>query len=205
MGPLVSCPSNITVQNEYGNVTAVVAFDGESATDNSGQDVTVTCDPPSNSTFVIGDNVVTCSATDASGNVGTCSFTVTVEDNISPHVTCPSNVTVEYDYGNTTAVVVFSGESAIDNAGHQLGVTCDPRSNSTFGKGDTVVTCSATDRAGNVGVCEFIVTVQDTTSPMVMCPSNVFAENDYGNTTAVVVFGGEYKEPNSNVSSECLY
>ena len=48
----------------------------------------------------------------------------------------------------------------MDNAGHQLSVTCDPPSNSTFVSGDTTVTCSATDVAGNVGTCTFIVTVQ---------------------------------------------
>ncbi|XP_070549873.1 hyalin-like [Ptychodera flava] len=197
INPVVTCPANITVENEYGNTTAVVVFDGEAAIDNAGHQLSVTCDPPSNSTFTYGDSVVTCSATDLAGNVGSCRFTVTVEDMSSPIVTCPENITVEYDYGNTTAVVVFDGESATDNSGQHVSVTCDPSSNSTFVSGDNVVTCSATDQAGNVGTCNFVVKVQDTTSPVLTCPADITVEIDYGNTTAVVVYSGQSAVDNS--------
>ncbi|XP_070549862.1 hyalin-like [Ptychodera flava] len=154
------------VDNDYGNMTAVVEFSGESATDNSGEILTVTCDPPSNSTFGDGENVVTCSATDATGNTGSCNFTITVQDNQVPDVTCPADITVEYDYGNTTAVVEFSGESVTDNSGEILTVSCQPASNSTFGDGTHKVMCFATDSSGNIGLCYFNVTVQDTTSQL---------------------------------------
>ncbi|XP_070549860.1 hyalin-like [Ptychodera flava] len=200
VNPIVTCPADITVENEYGNMTAVVDFGGESATDNSGNTLSVTCDPPANSTFFSEGNVVTCSATDGSGNTGTCNFTVTVQDTENPIVTCPADITVEYDYGNTTAVVEFSGESVTDNSGETLSVTCDPSSNSTFEDGETVVTCSATDSSGNTGTCNFTITVEDTSNPVVICPADMAVEYDYGNTTAVVEFGGESATDNSGHS-----
>ncbi|XP_070549900.1 hyalin-like isoform X2 [Ptychodera flava] len=198
--PVVTCPADMRVDNDYGNMTAVVEFSGESATDNSGEILTVTCDPPSNSTFGDGENVVTCSATDATGNTGSCNFTITVQDNQVPDVTCPADITVEYDYGNTTAVVEFSGESVTDNSGEILTVSCQPASNSTFGDGTHKVMCFATDSSGNIGLCYFNVTVQDTTNPVVTCPADVTVEYDDGNTTAVVEFGGESVTDNSGES-----
>ncbi|XP_070549855.1 hyalin-like [Ptychodera flava] len=195
--PVVSCPVDIIVEIDYGNTSAVVEFSGESVNDNSGATLAATCDPPSNSTFWIGENEVTCSATDAAGNVGTCNFNVTVQDTMDPVVTCPANMTVEYDYGNTSAVVVFSGESVTDNSGETLSVTCDPPSNSTFFDGENVVTCSATDSEGNTGSCNFIITVEDTTEPVLSCPSNIIITNNYVNASTVVVFSGEFATDNA--------
>jgi len=42
--------------------------------------VTVVCAPPSGSQFPLGTTTVSCTATDGSANVATCSFTVTVFD-----------------------------------------------------------------------------------------------------------------------------
>ena len=66
----------------------------------------------------------------------------------------------EYDTGQTTAVVQYTGESATDNSGETPQVTCDPASNTQFMSGSNTVTCSATDTAGNTGTCQFTVTVQ---------------------------------------------
>ncbi|XP_070549857.1 hyalin-like [Ptychodera flava] len=195
--PVVSCPVDTTVEVDYGNTSAVVEFSGETVIDNSGATLTATCDPPTNSTFWIGENEVTCSATDAAGNVGTCNFTVTVQDTMDPVVTCPANMTVEYDYGKTSAVVVFGGELVTDNSGETLSVTCDPPSNSTFFDGENVVTCSATDSEGNTGSCNFTITVEDTTKPILSCPSNITITNNYVNSSAVVVFSGEFATDNA--------
>ncbi|HTF37218.1 MAG TPA: HYR domain-containing protein, partial [Blastocatellia bacterium] len=42
--------------------------------------VTVVCNPPAGSCLPVGVTTVTCTATDASGNTATCSFTVTTFD-----------------------------------------------------------------------------------------------------------------------------
>ena len=57
--------------------------------DNSGVDLGPTCIPAPGSFFQTGITEVTCSASDWAGNVGTTSFTVTVQSQIAS--TCGNN------------------------------------------------------------------------------------------------------------------
>ncbi|MEX2323550.1 MAG: SBBP repeat-containing protein [Acidimicrobiia bacterium] len=75
--PVVTPPSDV-VEEATGPSGAVVSFGSGSATDNVGVTSGPTCVPPSGSLFPIGVTTVTCSASDAAGNVGSASFTVTV-------------------------------------------------------------------------------------------------------------------------------
>ena len=72
----LNCSTNITV-TASGQAGAVVYF-SSSATGGCAP-VTVNCIPPSGSTFPVGTNVVTCTATDACGQTTNCSFTITVK------------------------------------------------------------------------------------------------------------------------------
>ena len=74
--PVVAVPANITVP-ATSPAGAVVTFE-VSATDEPDGDLIPTCDWTSGSTFPVGTTTVTCTATDAAGNTGTGSFTVTV-------------------------------------------------------------------------------------------------------------------------------
>ena len=73
---MITCPENVEVISPS-NQPIVVTFDAPHATDDSGF-VNVDVNPQSGSTFNVGDNVVTATASDASGNSATCTFTVTV-------------------------------------------------------------------------------------------------------------------------------
>jgi len=46
--------------------------------DDVGGDITISCDPPSGTTFPVGSTDVDCTATDEAGNTATASFTVTL-------------------------------------------------------------------------------------------------------------------------------
>jgi hypothetical protein len=75
--PTMTCPTNIVVDVDPGqytksNVAWVVA-----ATDNCAV-TNLVSEPPSGSTFPWGLTTVKCTATDASGNTNSCTFTVTV-------------------------------------------------------------------------------------------------------------------------------
>jgi hypothetical protein len=75
--PVITCPSPITaVAPSPTSAGAVVAF-SPTATDNC-PGVTTACTPPSGSTFPGGVTTVTCTATDAAGNIASCSFPVKV-------------------------------------------------------------------------------------------------------------------------------
>ena len=77
MPPTISVPSN-TVLNATGPAGAIFSFTA-TATDSLDPNPVVACTRPSGGTFPIGTTVVTCSATDASGNSSTASFQVTVK------------------------------------------------------------------------------------------------------------------------------
>jgi hypothetical protein len=75
--PTITCPPNLTaVTPTVTDPCAVVNFT-TTASDNC-PGVVVVCNPPSGSCFPVGVTTVTCTATDASGNTATCSFTVSV-------------------------------------------------------------------------------------------------------------------------------
>ena len=81
--PTITCPANITAVTDQNACPApacqTVTFPPPVATDNC-PGVTVVCNPPSGSCFPIGVTTVTCTATDASGNTATCSFTISTFD-----------------------------------------------------------------------------------------------------------------------------
>src|SRR5262249_36760380 len=88
--PTITCPADITVNNDPGQCSAVVNY-VTTATDDCGEP-TVVCVPPPGSTFPVGTTLVTCTATDSGGQTAQCTFNVTVKDNEPPKVT--SSVTV---------------------------------------------------------------------------------------------------------------
>jgi Metallo-peptidase family M12B Reprolysin-like/HYR domain len=75
--PVLTVPGPIVV-NATSPAGRVVTFTA-TATDNVDPSPTVVCVPPSGSTFPIGTTTVTCTATDASGNSSSASFTVHVK------------------------------------------------------------------------------------------------------------------------------
>jgi hypothetical protein len=132
-------------------------------------DVASVCSPTSNTLFAIGDHQVSCSATDAAGNVSAAStFTVHVLDGVAPIVSVPA-ATVAEATGSNGATVTFAA-TALDNIDETLTTACAPLSGSVFPLGETTVTCTATDSANNTGSASFVVTVADTTAPTLALP-----------------------------------
>src|SRR5260370_36757985 len=80
----VTCPANITQPAESGQCSAVVTYSNATATDNCPGVGTPVCAPASGSNFPKGTTTVTCTVSDASGNVGSCTFTVTINDTTPP-------------------------------------------------------------------------------------------------------------------------
>jgi hypothetical protein len=79
--PTITCPTTGTsgiATCVPGSPGAVVNYPASTATDNCPGLSSVVCTQPSGSTFLPGTTQVTASATDASGNPGSCTFYVTV-------------------------------------------------------------------------------------------------------------------------------
>ncbi|XP_072041370.1 hyalin-like [Amphiura filiformis] len=159
---VASCPANQTTNTDPGQPIAMVVWQGPIATDNSGLNPTVMCEPASGTDFVIGITIVTCTAVDGFGNVNICSFYVDVKDNGDPVLeSCPANQTTNTDPGQPTAMIVWQEPIATDNSGLNPTVKCDPASGTDFVIGKTNVTCTALDGFGNANNCSFYVHVKD--------------------------------------------
>ncbi len=183
--PVVTCPANIVVSNTAGQCGAIVNFT-PTATDNC-PGVTVTSNPPSGSFFPVGVTTVTVTAKDASNNVKTCTFTVTVNDTQLPTVICPANISTPAAAGQCGAIVVYPGPQVSDNCPGYT-VTSTPASGSFFPVGITTVTVTATDASGNTATCQFTVRVVDTQLPVITCPANIIVSNTAGQCGAIVNF-----------------
>jgi uncharacterized repeat protein (TIGR01451 family) len=87
--------------------------------------------------------------------------------NPPPVIMCPANIVQATDPGLCSAVVMFTA-TATDNCPGVV-ISCIPPSGTAFPKGNTTVTCTATDSGGATAQCQFNVTVEDREPPRVAC------------------------------------
>lgn len=194
-----NCPSNITI-SPASNCKAIVNWTPPSVTDNCSV-VSNTATHTSGSEFSVGTTTVSYTATDAAGNRGTCSFTVTVRDTTLPvFANCPSNISVS-PTANCKAVVTWTAPAATDNCGVAT-TTSTHTSGSEFSVGSTTVIYTATDIYGNRATCSFIVTVLDDSAPVFSsCPTNITVAATT-NCKAVVTWTAPVATDNCGVASK---
>jgi CHRD domain/HYR domain len=187
--PMISCSgleAEINNSDAPGICGAVYTYTAPVGTDNcSGATTIQTSGLPSGSTFPIGTTINTFKVTDAAGNTATCSFIVTVYDDVMPAISCPANISVNNDLGVCGAVVTFTAPVGTDNCSgaitEQIG---GPASGSTFPIGMTTVTYKVTDVSGNSATCAFTVTVTDNEKPIIAdCPANIELSTGVGSET----------------------
>lgn len=184
--PVLSCPASLSRApndgpnwvpgaGELGTATAI-----DNCTDTA--NLILTGNPPA--TFPPGETIITYTALDEAGNLSSCEQTVTVLDNMAPEVTCPVAMTFQTNAG-CTYVGPF-GEPLVsdpDTPLEDLVIVNDAPG--SFPLGDTNVTWTVTDPAGNVGSCTEIVTTLDLLGPTLFCPPVVNASCDDGQGVVV--------------------
>ena len=74
----MNVPKGLVVNTDSGMPTTVVSWQQPSATENSGEPVTISSNFNSGDTFPIGITTVTFTATDSSGNANSATFAITV-------------------------------------------------------------------------------------------------------------------------------
>ena len=179
--PVISPLPNITLA-ATGPGGAVATFAGTGFDMASGV-IPLSFSPPSGSVFPIGQTTVTATATDAAGKTAQSSFVVDVENSSFPVLPMIGPITLEAT-GPTGAVATLSG-TAQDIVDGTDPVQFSPASGSVFLLGKTTVTESATDSAGHTSTSSFVVTVEDTTPPIISAlPNLVLASTGPGGATA---------------------
>jgi hypothetical protein len=186
--PVLNIPANFVGVEATGTYGANISF-VVSASDIADAAPAVLCNATSGASFGLGTTEVSCTATDASGNSDTQSFTIEVVDTTNPVLSIPANfVGVEATgaYGANVSFVV----SASDIADAAPAVLCNATSGASFGLGTTEVSCTATDASGNSDTQSFTIEVVDTTNPVLSIPANfvgVEATGTYGANVSFVV------------------
>ncbi|XP_033107303.1 uncharacterized protein LOC117109160 [Anneissia japonica] len=194
--PTLECPQHIIVNNSVDQSEKPVTWKEPTVTDNVHIGMSASCTPASGSVFDVGSTIVTCSATDGASNEGSCSFVVHVEgqefpsylDEEEPVILCPANILVNSGVDQSSNPVTWSEPTVTDNVITGLSATCTPESGSVFDVGSTIVTCSATDGAGNEGSCLFVVHVTGQINTAAKIHSGNKTDNS-GYLIAVVILG----------------
>lgn len=164
----LTCPGDITVNNDAGKCGAVVNYPDATATGDCGS--TITYSKASGTMFDIGTTTVTVTSTETGA---TCSFNVTVNDVQNPVFTlCPSSKTVNVNAGvcYATASSVNAGTAiATDNCDYKVvGTRSDGLAlTADYSVGNTSITWTATDASSNTATCSQTITIVDNVPPTI--------------------------------------
>jgi hypothetical protein len=190
--PVITCPQDISVTTDADACGALVNVPTPANTDNCGVATIVnTFNGTSDASgfYPTGITLIEWTVTDVHGNLATCTMQVTVTDDQLPGITCPADITVPNDAGICGALVNYDLPAISDNCGDPiLTLISGPDTGEFFPAGTTEVIWQAEDSSGNISVCSFTVTVEDTEAPVIVCPADLIVSNDTGQCGAVVLF-----------------
>jgi len=145
----------------------------------TGAMITITQSPIA-TTILAGYNTthtITLTANDGNGNTIDCDFEITLDDNLSPNLTCPPtqiepvNSNCEFNLSDYTGDAIFDDNCAPNSL---LTIIQTPAPGTTLVGDSTVQTITLTvdDSYGNSTQCTFEVILEDDVNPEINCPTN---------------------------------
>jgi hypothetical protein len=184
--PVIAVQSIILSLDENGEATLEPAMLDNGSTDNCGI-AQQSLDRTSFNCDDLGPHAVVMTIADASGNTASGTATVTIQDNIAPAVTCPSNMVL----GNCEPVAVFNAIQATDNctANPEVDQIAGLPSGATFPVGTTVQTFEANDGHGNTHTCSFTIEVLPAMA-VVLDGDNITCNGEANGKLSAEVTGG---------------
>ncbi len=189
------CNPDVTVVALPGAPTEVVTWSEPAASTTcatGGLAVTQTAGPASGSTFAAGTTTtITYEAVDNCGNLEICNFNVTVTATpVTISLTCPANISVPVDGGDTGAVVSWSDPTVSTDCylpGSTLTQTEGMPSGSFFLEGDYTISYEVVDACGAIATCSFMVSVTGNIGTLSLtCPPNQTFTIPVGQSSMVV-------------------
>ncbi|MEL6941417.1 MAG: HYR domain-containing protein, partial [Bacteroidota bacterium] len=221
--PTFVCPSDVVIGTQATRCGAVVRSIGlTEVADNCDASPNITystsgaldnqigAGDASGSIFPVGTTIVTYFVEDESGNIDSCKFSVTVEDDDAPIAqNCPSDIIIENatEFYRSGGTVSWTPPTFVDNCTDedQLIITNNIAPDFVPTLGATTIIYTATDEAGNTSRCTFDVIVQDIyiTDPCI-CLNNRTTDDDGQFAETVTV----YSAPNETwkiISVEGLF
>ncbi|TVR81721.1 MAG: HYR domain-containing protein [Saprospirales bacterium] len=181
IAPSLTCPATITLDLGSNCSTTLADYTGAAIVNDACDSVFVMTQSPPNGTIIFGSGTqtVTITAEDASGNIGSCSFSVVTQDITPPVVSCPSGPDTLYvDASCEVLMPDYATGSASDNCGI-ASVTQSIPVGDVIGTGAFSITLFASDINGNVDSCEFLLEVVDSIAPVVACSDvTIYLDSD---------------------------
>lgn len=180
--PVVTAPADISIEALAVN-TSITSLGVATALDNV--DGVLTPTPSTTGPFPLGVTSVIWSATDAAGNVGSATQTITIQDTTAPTITAP----VDVNYTSATPVAASNISLGSPVTSDIFTVISTNNAPATYQLGPTLVTWTATDSSGNTTTATQNVTITApvNTPPIVTPPANITAVQAVGVLTNVVI------------------
>jgi len=121
----------------------------------------------------VGNNVVTLTVRDSSGNPATCNSIITVRDTVRPIALCPAAPVPAYlnASGNVTVTAAMIDAGSTDNCSITSRLINGAASRNFLcnNRGLNPVTLTVSDPSGNTATCPAVVEVIDSTPPTIQC------------------------------------
>lgn len=176
IAPVITCPLDQTLSTDAACSASLSDYlPLASATDNCSASLNYTQSPGAG-TIITATTAVTITVEDESSNSTNCIFNVNLIDDVNPVVTCPVDQNAFADAGCTYVMVDFTGSaSATDNCSLSgtINLTQVPVAGMNVSSGTHVITITAEDEENNLATCQFNVTVDDNTAPIISdCGAN---------------------------------
>ena len=169
IAPEALCVAPFTIQLDVnGQATITPEMIDNFSTDNCAVD-TLSIDKTVFTCADIGDNTITLTVTDTSGNTSTCTTLVTVESTLDPVAVCVAPFTIQLDANGEATITpqdIDGGSTASCGA---VTLSLDIADFTCADIGPNTVTLTVTDGNGNSSTCSTVVTVEDTVDPVAMC------------------------------------
>jgi gliding motility-associated-like protein len=180
-GPVFeNCPQDINLVADFDSCGISFYWDDPLVTDNCTDSVALTYEGPAQGFLPNGNYNVVYTATDSSGNVSFCTFTIAVCDTVAPFVqNCPGDIFVNLpeEVDSCFATITWEDPTFTDNCDVDLIIT-QSHFPGQFGAGLTNVTYTATDLCGNSVICSFVVGVSEIFPPVADCPEDLTIDGD---------------------------
>jgi gliding motility-associated-like protein len=167
--PILVCPNDITRFADASCNYIIEDFTSELIVTDLCEVASILQIPASGTPVGVGVQAIGFVVTDNNGNTTSCSFNVTIEDNLAPLINCLETVEIELENSCTYEVPNYSSVLSIsESCGIQLFEQSIP-AGTELGVGTYVILVEATDVAGNFSDCSITLEVSDNYDPVYTC------------------------------------
>lgn len=180
--PTISCPAPqiLGAENDCSVPIGVWTSFATNLTDDCSSPANIgVTQSPAASTKYAGHNTavtVTLTASDQNSNTASCTFLVTLKDQMAPAIVCPTDQTVSTEEDCSGQVGSWAPLTLSDNCTAPGGIVITQTpvaATGLIGYDDfETVTLTADDGNGNTSFCNFNVTLKDNKPPTIQCPAD---------------------------------